>query len=82
MGSPFLCNDRMVPTVTFFLSAGRGLPIGECELWRTCHDAASTGIALCNGAYVLVNEGVDRVLGPKTEAHDRRRTLAVFIVLC
>lgn len=81
MGSPFLCNDRMVPTVTFFLFAGRGLPMGEWELWRTCHDAASTGMPLHDEACVVVNDGAGRVSRPRTEAHDLRRTLEVFIVL-
>lgn len=32
MGSFFLCMERRVPRVTFFLDGVAGLPRGECEL--------------------------------------------------
>lgn len=59
--------------VTFFLSDGRGLPMGEWELWRTCHGASDTGILLRDEVCVLMSGMAGRVLRPRTDAHGRRR---------
>lgn len=71
MGSPRRCSVRSVPMVTFLRGFADGVPMGECELCRTCRGAvAATGPR--NPGRML--EG--RALRRREEAHDRSRGVA------
>lgn len=53
IGSPLLCIERRVPTVTFFRGLTGGVPIGEWELCRTWCVASKTGRSAASGGWVL-----------------------------
>ena len=53
IGSPLLCMERRVPTVTFFRGLTGGVPIGEWELCRAWCVASNIGWRAANGGRVL-----------------------------